>query len=109
MKAMGGLGTHKVSRFNKALITKTAWKLLNKDADWSRIIRAKYPGNGDFSSVLKEGLPRGSKFWNNTLSCKDPLSHGMRWLIENGSNILFWEDCWLGEKPLASSPSLRKL
>ncbi|GLJ44151.1 hypothetical protein SUGI_0921070 [Cryptomeria japonica] len=33
----------------------------------------------------------------------------MRWLIGNGRNILFKEDCWLGEKPLASSPSLRRL
>ncbi|GLJ16687.1 hypothetical protein SUGI_0286580 [Cryptomeria japonica] len=107
---MGRLGTHKISRFNKALMTQTAWNLLSKDVDWSRIFRAKYLGNGDFSSTLKEeGLPRGSKIWNNILSCKDPLSHGMRWLIGNGSNVLSWEDCWLGEKPLASSPSLRRL
>ncbi|GLJ36191.1 hypothetical protein SUGI_0726340 [Cryptomeria japonica] len=32
-KAMGGLGTRKISRFNKALVTKIAWKLLNKDTD----------------------------------------------------------------------------
>ncbi|GLJ27626.1 hypothetical protein SUGI_0542110 [Cryptomeria japonica] len=78
--------------------------------EWSRIIRAKYLGNGNFSSVLKEeGLLRGSKIWNNILSCRDPLPHGLRWLISNGRNILFWEDCWLGEKPLASPPSLRRL
>ncbi|GLJ06841.1 hypothetical protein SUGI_0050000 [Cryptomeria japonica] len=91
-------------------MTKIAWKLLNKDMDWSRIIRAKYLGNEDFSSALKEeGLPWGSKIWNNILSCRDPLSHGLRWLIGNGRNILFWEYCWLGERPLASSPSLRRL
>ncbi|GLJ48271.1 hypothetical protein SUGI_1019050 [Cryptomeria japonica] len=91
-------------------MTKIAWKLLNKDIDWSKIIRAKYLGNGDFSFALKEeGLPRGSKIWNNILSYRDPLSHGLRWLNKNGRNILFWEDCWLGEKPLASSPSLRRL
>ncbi|GLJ50753.1 hypothetical protein SUGI_1081100 [Cryptomeria japonica] len=33
----------------------------------------------------------------------------MRWIIDNGRNILFWEDCWLGEKPLAFSSSLRRL
>ncbi|GLJ43861.1 hypothetical protein SUGI_0914210 [Cryptomeria japonica] len=109
-KAMGGLGTRKISRFNKALMTKIAWKLLNKDTDWSRIIRARYLGNGDFSSVLKEeGLPRGSKIWNNILSYREPLSHGLRWLIGNGKKILLWEDCWIGERPLASSPSLRRL
>ncbi|GLJ21459.1 hypothetical protein SUGI_0395860 [Cryptomeria japonica] len=107
---MGGLGTRKISRFNKALMTKIAWKLLNKDTDWSEIIRAMYLGNGDFSSVLKEeGLPRGSKIWNNILSYKDPLSHGLRWLIGNGRKILLWEDCWLRERPLTSSPSLRRL
>ncbi|GLJ16441.1 hypothetical protein SUGI_0279770 [Cryptomeria japonica] len=91
-------------------MTKIAWKLLNKDADWRRIIKAKYLGNGDFSSDLKEeGLPKGSKIWNNILSCWDPLSHGMRCLMGNGRNILLWEDCWLGEKPLASFPSLRRL
>ncbi|GLJ33582.1 hypothetical protein SUGI_0675210 [Cryptomeria japonica] len=91
-------------------MTKIAWKLLNKDIDWSRIIKAKYLGNGDFSSVLKEeGFPRGSKIWINILSCRDPLSHGLRWLIGNGRNILFWEDYSLGEKPLSSSPSLRRL
>ncbi|GLJ42401.1 hypothetical protein SUGI_0878380 [Cryptomeria japonica] len=105
-KTMGRLGTCKISKFNKALMAKIAWKLLNKDADWSRIIEAKYLGNGNFFFVLKED---GSKIWNNIMSCRDPLSHGMRWLIGNGRNILFWEDCWLGEKPLAFSPSLRRL
>ncbi|GLJ40136.1 hypothetical protein SUGI_0822340 [Cryptomeria japonica] len=33
----------------------------------------------------------------------------MKWLIGNGRNILFWEDCWLGEKPLITSPSLRRI
>ncbi|GLJ50657.1 hypothetical protein SUGI_1079290 [Cryptomeria japonica] len=97
-------------KFEIAFMTKIAWKLLNKDTDWSRIIRAKYLGNADFSSVLKKvGLPRGSKIWNNILSCRDPLSHGLRSIIGNGRNILFWEDCWLGEEPLASSPFLRRI
>ncbi|GLJ53076.1 hypothetical protein SUGI_1130850 [Cryptomeria japonica] len=78
--------------------------------DWSRIIRAKYLENGDFSSVLKEeGLPSGSQIRNSILTCRDPLSHGLRWLIGNGYNILFWEHYSLGEKPLNSSPSLRRL
>ncbi|GLJ50654.1 hypothetical protein SUGI_1079250 [Cryptomeria japonica] len=97
-------------KFEIAFMTKIVWKLLNKDTDWSKFIRAKYLGNADFSSVLKKkGLPRGSKIWNNILSCRDPLSHGLRWIIGNGKNILFWEDCWLGEGPLASSPSLRRI
>lgn len=109
-KAMGGLGTHKISRFNKALMTKIAWKIFNKDSDWSRIIKAKYMGNAEFSSILKkEDLLRGSKIWNNILSCRDPLSHGLKWIIGNGRNILFWKDCWLGERPLSSSPFLRWL
>ncbi|GLJ36675.1 hypothetical protein SUGI_0737890 [Cryptomeria japonica] len=109
-KAMGGLGTRKISRFNKDLMNKIAWKLLDKDPNWSRIIRAKYLGNGNFSSVLKEdGLPRGSKIWNNIMSCRGPLSDGMRWLIGNGRNILFREDYWLGEKPLVFFPSLKRL
>ncbi|GLJ44051.1 hypothetical protein SUGI_0918820 [Cryptomeria japonica] len=43
------------------------------------------------------------------MSYRDPLYLGLRWITGNGRNILFWEDSWLGERPLASSPSLRWL
>lgn len=33
-KINGGFGIHKFSQFNKALMTKMAWKLIHQDTDW---------------------------------------------------------------------------
>lgn len=110
LKKQWWVGDQEISRFNKSLMAKTGWKLANQNADRCRIMSAKHLGQDNFYKVLNlDGVPRGSKIYHNILKCKDIISQGFSWLMGNDRNISFWEDCWMGDKPLASIPSLRRL
>jgi hypothetical protein len=86
---------------NKALLTKIGWRLGESNTDWSKIIRAKYLTNTQFSyNLYNNDLPGGSKIWMNITKCRGLLKEGTKWVIGNGQAIRFWEDNWLDERPL---------
>ncbi|GLJ24891.1 hypothetical protein SUGI_0476130 [Cryptomeria japonica] len=62
---------------------------------------SKYLNHENFYRVLpNQGFPIFSKIWKNILKCKNIVQYGLLWLIGNGGNINFWDDTWLGDKPL---------
>lgn len=51
-KYMGGLGIRIISLLNRALMVKIAWKLAQNNADWCRIMCAKYLNQEKFCKTL---------------------------------------------------------
>ena len=43
-----------------------------------------------------------SSIWNGILKALPLLTNGMRRLIGDGNDVLFWLDCWVDERPLSA-------
>jgi hypothetical protein len=75
-KAMGGLGFRDLTFFNKALLTKQGWRLVqNPKSLTARILKAKYYPNSSFIDASLGTRP--SFAWRSILSAKDLLHQGM--------------------------------
>lgn len=104
MKREGGLGIRRIKMFNKALVEKMGWFLLEGEKDWVQIIWAKYLNNKDvFCFHGKKELPHGFVFWNNLLKVRGTLTKGVKVIVGNGLRTDFWEDVWLTGAPLSAS------
>jgi hypothetical protein len=44
--------------------------------------------------------PNDSHFWRGLMHIKDEVLSKESFIIKDGTNIRFWEDTWLGDKPL---------
>lgn len=103
-KSMGDLGIKKINTLNKALIAKIRWTLAKGEVDWCNIIRAKYLDQDQFYYNLSAvDLPQGSKLWNNIPKRRLIVREGLKWQLENGKKVRFWEDVWAEDRPLANS------
>jgi hypothetical protein len=94
-KNEGGLGIHKGSYYNQALIMKLTWNLLNEPSTmWVRIIKAKYKCGED--AIPKVQITHNcSSTWRAIVSVWDKMIEGMQWTLGNGSTIRLWSDSWL--------------
>ena len=107
-KAKRGLGVRRLGYLNKTLLTKVGWRLVEKNTDWSNIMKAKYLSNSSFIyHLFNNNFPRGSKIWMNITRSRGMLREGVRWIIGNGHSIRFWEDNCMGGKPLAYNKFIR--
>lgn len=111
-KPQGGLGLVPLKVMNAILLFKWWWKgLQDRNKYRNQFLRAKY-GNlvtlnfqslncrRDSSTMLKDIIQvcKG----NQTL---DEEWRNARWKLRNGNLILFWEDHWCDDRPLASKLS----
>jgi hypothetical protein len=94
--------------FNKALLAKQCWRLIqNPDSLIAQIISAKYYPH---SSFLESKLGRRPSFiWRSFMGAKELLSHGIHLRIGDGRSIKIWGDNWLPNigslsVPLESNP-----
>ncbi|KAL4591888.1 hypothetical protein LXL04_004862 [Taraxacum kok-saghyz] len=103
----GGLGIGSLVSFNMALILKWQWRFFNTpDASWVRLLKIFYGRNGGFFAPSRKAV--GGSPWSRILATSnklhrvDVVPHStMRWKIGNRENTCFWEDCWIGDKPLS--------
>ncbi|CAL1353160.1 unnamed protein product [Linum trigynum] len=101
-RAVGGMGLRELEAFNKALLVKQVWQLLqNPNSLIGRILKAKYFPH---SSILEAAMGyRPSYTWRSLLSARDLVCRGSRWRVGNGTSIRIWDDKWVpgleGNKP----------
>ena len=99
-KAKGGMGFKDLTIFNKALLAKQVWRIMqNPSSLVTRIMQAKYFSR---KKVFEAGLgTRPSLAWRSLLSLKEILIQGSIWR-GNGNDIRILGDCWL-QKPTSFS------
>jgi hypothetical protein len=97
-KDQGGLGVHDLEVKNRALLGKWLSRLLTEDGIWQQLLRRKYVGTKAISQVLWK--PGDSHFWAGIMSTKRHFFPHGSFSIKDGSEIRFWEDIWLGPRPL---------
>jgi hypothetical protein len=104
-KDQGGLGIDVLKIKNLCLLSKWLDKLINQEGVWQELLHNKYLNNKTLSQVLVQ--PHDSPFWRGLMKVKDEFFKCGSFIVNNGMSTRFWEDTWLGNKPLADQyPSL---
>ena len=67
---------------------------------WQELLHNKYLHSKTLAQV--ETQPTDSPFWKGLMKVKDDFFIRGSFTLGNGENIRFWEDTWLGDKPLSS-------
>lgn len=74
-------------------IGKQGWKILtNPDAIISRVFNAKYFPIGDLLGTSIGHNP--SYVWRSICALRVVVKGGLRWRVDDGSNIRIWDDIW---------------
>lgn len=100
-KQQGGLGLQNLEIQNTCLLSKWLYKLCNEEGMWQSLLRNKYLRNKTLWGCSKKATD--SQFWKGLMNVKDHFLRYGSFKVENGAQIRFWEDTWLGGSP--SNPS----
>ena len=104
-KSFGGLGIIDLEAQNACLLSKWLFKLLTEDGTWQQLLKKKYLRGKTLSQVNKQ--PGDSQFWRGLMAIKEQFLQRGKFQVSNGEQTRFWEDWWLGNKPLMQQfPSL---
>jgi len=98
-KDQGGLGIKNLDIQNQCLLSKWLFKLINEDGLWQKLLKRKYIKDKPIGKVQKR--PRDSHFWSGLMKVKDKFLNLASFQLNNGENIRFWEDKWLGNFTLS--------
>ena len=89
----------------KSLLAKWLFKLLNEEGVWQQLLHNKYLHSKTLSQVSAK--PTDFAFWKGLMNVKDDFFNRGHFRVGNGKNTSFWEDTWLGDRPLSEEyPSL---
>ncbi len=93
-KLEGGMGFRDIHLFNKALLARQGWRLLqHPDSLIHKLLKAKYFPH---TSFLEASVPGGASFvWRSICEANVVLKAGLRWRVGTGSRINIWKDAWL--------------
>jgi hypothetical protein len=104
-KDQGGLGILNLLLQNKCPLAKWLVNLLNTDRTWQSFLRNKYLRTKTLKQVSSK--PNDSHFWRGLMRIKDEVLSNDSFVIKIGTNTRFWDDTWIGDKPLKDTyPSL---
>lgn len=93
-KARGGLGILNLQLFNKALLAKWFWKLEIESGLWQEVLLSKYVKGKCIYGIKPKVVD--SHFYQH-----------VKRKIGDDKNTRFWEDWWVGSKPLKEAyPSM---
>jgi hypothetical protein len=90
---------------NKCLLAKWLVNLLNTEGTRQSLPSNKYLRTKTLTQVSTK--PNDSHFWRGLMHIKDEVLSKGSFIINDGTSTRFWEDTWLGDKPLKDTyPSL---
>jgi hypothetical protein len=93
-KSIGGLGFRDLVVFNKALLAKQGWRILqDPNSMAAQILKVKYFPNCSFLEALLGSKP--SFAWKSLCNAKDLLFQCLIWRIGDGKSVKIWGDRWL--------------
>ncbi|KAK4268822.1 hypothetical protein QN277_022056 [Acacia crassicarpa] len=93
-KSAGGMGFRDLLSMNKALLAKTAWRILKKPDDlWVRVLKSVYFPEDHFINAIK-GY-KASWCWSSIIEGRDFLRKNLQWDIGDGTDIRIWGDTWV--------------
>lgn len=91
---MGGLGFRDLICFNRALLAKQGWRILNDPFSLlARVYKQKYFPHNQFLESTTGYCP--SLIWRSICSVMDLVQQGCVWHVGNGKNIKIWKDKWI--------------
>jgi hypothetical protein len=97
-KDQGGLGVLNLELQNKCLLSKWLFNLINSDGARQQLIRNKYLGSKAITRVVRK--PGQSQFLSGMMNVKDAFLSMGNFNLQDGKQIRFWEDIWLGATTL---------
>ena len=93
-KMEGGMGFRDLQLFNKALLARQGWRLIQEPhALVSRFLKARYFPNTSFLEARLSG--NASYIWRSICESRQVLRSGMHWRVGTGTSISVWNDAWL--------------
>lgn len=93
-KCHGGLGFRKMDIFNKALLAKQIWRIVqNPTSLVARVLKARYFKHLDIMQASTGNNP--SYIWRSLLWGREILREGMHWRIGNGLDVDISKDSWI--------------
>ncbi|XP_022159001.1 uncharacterized protein LOC111025446 [Momordica charantia] len=107
-KFCGGMGFRDLELFNKALLAKQSWRILNNpDSVLAKVLKGRYFRNCDLLQAEIRGSP--SFIWRSLVWGSELLKDGLRWRIGNGENVNVYRDNWVPNQPSLKILSARRL
>lgn len=92
-KAIGGLGLRLTSSFNKTLLCKLSWQMMNGSISiWKSTLENKYLKNSSFLNIIPK--VSDSWLWKGILKWRD-LRCNACYQINNGTKTRVWNDPWI--------------
>jgi hypothetical protein len=93
-KAKGGMGFRDLGVFNKALLSKQIWRLLQfPNSLVAKILKAKYH---PYCTILEANIGnRPSYVWQSFMAAQPVFQNGLLSRIGSGKDIRIWRDKWI--------------
>jgi hypothetical protein len=99
--SQGGLSLRSLKNLNSSTKLNLIWKTLHSQEDWALLLKDRVLRN---SKPIKHHIY--SSLWSSMKEEFKDMNNNTLWLLGNGENINFWNNCWCGA-PL--SPALQIL
>ena len=95
--AEGGLGIRRFEEVLRAFSIKLWWRFREQNSLWATHIYSKYCSKKSPMTAHSSGC--NSSTWRRLTKAWPHANPNIRWIIGDGK-VLFWDDIWLGERPL---------
>ncbi|XP_073133915.1 uncharacterized protein [Henckelia pumila] len=102
-KCEGGLAFQKMEIFNKALLAKQIWGIIqNPSSLVARVLKARYFRHVD---IMNAGVGNNPSFiWRSLIWSRGLLEEGIYWRIGDGSSVNIFQDKWIPSRGATIDP-----